>query len=202
MLVQKIARDFTLEFIANPYLCYTEHGQHALFYTMLFNALPAEQRYIYWGNHKICVIQKEYPTAGNLGKPQRQHWDIAVLKSPPSSIVEGESLSYDYLKLAAVVEFGMNEARGHLMDDIERICHAQANLELGILIHLYRLSKPGARISNRDWSSKSPRIMSKEDILNLTSGKPILIYYGLHDSTERYETGAWLIRNAGFTRLD
>ncbi len=31
-LIHQIARQFTLEFIADPYLCYTEHGQHALFY--------------------------------------------------------------------------------------------------------------------------------------------------------------------------
>lgn len=73
MLVQQIAKEFTLEFIANPYLCYTEHGQHALFYTMLFNALPPERRYTKLSNNKICVIQEEYPTAGKLGKHQRQH---------------------------------------------------------------------------------------------------------------------------------
>ena len=193
MLVQQIAKQFTLEFIANPYLCYTEHGQHALFYTMLFNAMPSKQRYTKWGSNKICVIQKEYPTAGKLGKPQRQHWDIAVIKTPPSSTIEGGSLSYDYLRLAAVVEFGMNEAEEHLVDDIERICHVQANLELGIIIHIYRLSAPGAKISNRDWSPNSPRILPKEQVSKLITGKPVEVYYGLHDSTGLHETGAWLL---------
>jgi len=81
MIVHQVAKEFVLEFIANPYLCYTEHGQHARFYTMLYNALPAEQRYTKWGANTVCVIQKEYPTAGKLGKPQRQHWDVAVIKT-------------------------------------------------------------------------------------------------------------------------
>jgi hypothetical protein len=201
-IIHKIAKDFTLEFIANPYLCYTEHGLHALFYTMLFNALPAEQRYTQWGNKKVCVIQKEYPTAGRLGKPQRQHWDIAVIKTPSSSLLAGESLSYDYLRLAAVVEFGMNEAEEHLVDDIRRICHAQANLELGIIVHLYRLSTPGARISNRDWSPNSPRILSKEEVLKLIVGKQVDIYYGMADSTGNHPSGAWSINQGSLTRLD
>ena len=47
---------FCLEFIRNPYLCYTEHGQHALFYSMLFNALSEQRRYITRKNQKVCVL--------------------------------------------------------------------------------------------------------------------------------------------------
>jgi hypothetical protein len=122
---------------------------------MLYNALPADQRYTTWHDYKVCVVQKEYPTAGFLGKPRRQHWDIAVIKTPPQSLVDGIASSYDYLKLAAVVELGMNEGKEHLTDDIERLSHPGANVDQGFIIHLYRLSQPGAKLSDRDWSSAS-----------------------------------------------
>jgi hypothetical protein len=194
-LVNKIAKDFTLEFISNPYLCYTEHGLHALFYTKLFNALPPDQRFTTWNNQEVCVIQKEYPTAGNLGKPQRQHWDIAVIKTPPSSIVIQDEYSYDYLKLSCVVEFGMNETKKHLIGDLERLNHQDANVELGFIIHLYRLSKSGVRFSRRDWPAHSKRILSKDEVATIGEGRAVEIYYGLFDSTGTRESSAWLIYN-------
>ena len=36
--VRSTAKEFCLEFVQNPYLCYTEHGLHARFYAMLYNA--------------------------------------------------------------------------------------------------------------------------------------------------------------------
>jgi len=44
--------------------------------------------------------RKKYPTAGLLDKPQRQHWDIAMIKTPPERLASG---------LAAMVELGLNE---------------------------------------------------------------------------------------------
>jgi hypothetical protein len=96
--VKETIREFICEFIEKPYLCYTEHGQHARFYQMLFEALDPSQRYLACMGQQICAIQKEYPTASNLGKPQRQHWDIAIIKSPAESVPEKKP-SYDYLKL-------------------------------------------------------------------------------------------------------
>lgn len=93
---------------------------------MLYNAIPEEQRYITWQNQKVSTLQKEYPTASNLGKPQRQHWDIAVLSTPPESVMIGAN-SYDYLRLAAVIEFGMNETEEHL---IQAIRHLESKLHL------------------------------------------------------------------------
>lgn len=200
-IVRHVTKQFVLEFINNPYLCYTEHGLHALFYTRLYNALPPDQRYTTWNNQKVCVIQKEYPTAGNLGKPQRQHWDIAVIKTPPSSILNAEDASYDYLRLETVVEFGMNESKDHLVDDINRVCHEDANSDQGVLVHLYRLSKSGSKISGRDWSPKSKRILSKEEVAQLENGKSVEIYYGLFDNTGTHESGAWLIYNGDIEQL-
>jgi len=144
------------------------------------------------GGQKVCVVQKEYPTSDKLGKPQRQHWDIAVLHSPPESIIEGAG-AYDYLKLDAVIEFGMNEGKAHLIDDIERLCHAEANLTQGFTVHLYRLSKPGFQLSGRDWSPRSKRLLTAGDILWLSSDKPVEIYLAIYDSTHTYLSGIWQI---------
>ena len=126
-----------------PYLCYTEHGLHALFYTHLFNALAPTDRYLLWHGQLVCAIQKEYPTADALGKPQRQHWDVAVIRNPPQCLA-GMPHSYDYLRLAAVIEFGLNEASDHLEDDIQRLSHPGGDVDQGYFVHLYRLTAPKA----------------------------------------------------------
>jgi hypothetical protein len=201
-IVRQTIRDFCVEFISHPYLCYTEHGQHALFYTMLYNALPEKQRYTEWQGKKVCVLQKEYPTAHNLGRGKRQHWDIAVLCTPPEPI-PNRVKSYDCLKLSAVIEFGLNEAVEHLIDDIARLGHPSANLVQGYVVHLYRLSDAGATFSGRDWSSRSGRRRTVEDInqkvneiaKRLPIAKTVEIYYGVVDSTNRCPSGLWNIKN-------
>ena len=193
-LIRNTINEFCQAFIQNPYMCYSEHGQHALFYNMLYQAIPKSQRVISWENQKICVVQKEYPTAGKLGKPRRQHWDIAIIKSPPESISSRHG-SYDYFKLYAAIEFGMNESEEHLQDDINRLCHEGSNIEHRFIIHLYRLSESGARFSGRDWSSKSPRILNGEKIKELIKGKPVEIFYGLADSTGKHKCGVWSVSN-------
>ena len=198
-VIRKTIIAFCLEFVRDPYLCYTEHGQHALFYSMLFNALSEQQRYLSWKEKKVCVLQKEFPTAGKLGKPQRQHWDIAVLKNPPESIEVNNS--YDYLKLLSVIEFGMNEGKEHLEDDIVRLCHSEANLEHGFIVHLYRLSESGKPFSGRDWSPKSPRILTVEEVQELSVGKSIEIFYGMTDSTRTHEAGVWNIKSGLMSKI-
>jgi hypothetical protein len=198
-VVRQAIAEFCRAFVEHPYLCYTEHGQHALFYTQLFNALPSEQRHTTWQGQKICVIQKEYPTAGNLGKPRRQHWDIAVLKTPPESLVTESA--YDYLKLAAVIEFGLNESKKHLVEDLRRLCHADANLMQGFVVHLYRLSQPQALFSKRDWTSGSKRVLLPQAVAELVADKPIEVYYALADSTGQYMPGVWRMRNGIVTKL-
>lgn len=192
--VRQTITAFCVEFIKNPYLCYTEHGQHALFYAMLFDALPEEYRYLTWQSKKICVLQKEYPTADCLGKSQRQHWDIAVLHTPPESIVKGAK-SYDYLKLQAAIEFGLNEKQGHLLGDLERLGHRDSNLVHGFIVHLYRLSQPGKVFSNRDWPASSARILTPAQVQVLSTGKSAEIFYGIVDSSDRYKPGLWNIKD-------
>lgn len=193
-------KEFCLDFVRNPYKCYTEHGLHALFYTMLYNALPEEQRFITWGNKTVCVLQKEYPTAGKLEKPQRQHWDVAAIKSPPESSHSGPG-SYDYLKLSVAIEFGMNESVEHLKDDIERLGHGDSNVEHGFIVHLYRLSQSGTLFSGRDWSSKSPRILSLDVIRGLTGGNSLEIFYAMAGETGKYIPGVWSIKGDNINKV-
>lgn len=195
-LVRETARRFCLGYVRDPYLCYTEHGLHALFYTMLYNALPDEHRFTTWDGKKVCVVQKEYPTADNLGKSRRQNWDVSVIETPPISLFSGRA-SFDYLKLAAVVEFGLNATEEHLAGDIERLCHPEANVERRFVIHLYRLSTPGAKFSNRDSSPDERGILSAERVAEIASNKPLEIYYGMCDSTSRYPSGVWRIDRRG-----
>jgi hypothetical protein len=198
-IVRRSLVDFCCTFVKHPYLCYTEHGQHALFYTLLYNALSPEQRYTTWQGQKIGVIQKEYPTAGDLSKSRRQHWDIAVLKTPPESLTT--ECAYDYLKLAAVIEFGMNARKKHLVEDLRRLCHADANLMQGFVVHLYRLSQPPALFSKRDWTSGSKRILSPKEVAEIVADKPVEVYYALTDGTGQYTPGVWRMRNGIVTTL-
>jgi len=164
-ILEDVIIQFCNDFIENPYRCYTEHGQHALFYSMLYNALPAEKRDLTFidttnsKEYKVCAIQKEYPTCFDLGKSQRQNWDISIIKPPATANAEiatekGKEL-FDYLNLFAVIEFGMNEHREHLVDDFLRVSHPAANTEHPYIVHLYRLSDPGKQVSGRDKSANS-----------------------------------------------
>ncbi len=191
---------FCAKFIEHPYLCYTEHGQHALFYARLYNALPSEHRYTTWQDKKVSIVQKEYSTAGKLDKTKRQHWDIAVIKTPAESI-EAKSPTYDYLKLAAVIEFGMNATRQHLMGDVERLIHREANVIHGFIVHLYRLSKPRTLFSNRDWSPNSTRILTSDEVAEISRGKSVEIFYAMADSTGKYLSEVWHIRQGEKTLL-
>ncbi len=193
--VEETIREFICEFIEHPYLCYTEHGQHAHFYQMLYEVLAPSQRYLECMGQKVCVIQKEYPTAGTLDKPQRQHWDIAIIKSPAKSAPEKKP-SYDYLKLEAIVEFGMNETKDHLGDDIKRICHADANADHRYIVHLYRLSKAGNQFSKRDWSPSSTQILKVDEVKAMISrGQLVTIFYGMYDDTNKSQNGVWMIKD-------
>lgn len=191
-LVQRTIAGFCCEFVRNPYLCYTEHGQHALFFSQLLAAIPEPERYGIWRDQKVCLVQKEYATACNLGKSKRQHWDVAVLKSPILPNEKGPT-GYDYLRLEAVIEFGMNKTLVDLEDDIQRISHPDSNADNRFVVHLYRFSQPGSHFSGRDWSPHQRGIATREDVLDRIKGKPVEVYYAIADLTDTYECGAWLI---------
>jgi hypothetical protein len=200
-IVRQNIVSFCLEYVKCPYLCYTEHGQHALFFAKLYSSLPEDLRYATYQHHKVCILQKEYPTATDLGKSQRQHWDVAILSVPLTSGIDG-SKTYDYLKLAAAIEFGLNEASGHLEDDIERLGKSSPNVEQGFIVHLYRLSNAEQKISGRDWSQNSTRVLTHEQVSILSRGKSAEIYYGMADSTGKYNPGVWHIKSGQMSKLE
>jgi hypothetical protein len=179
-----------MEFVVKPYLCRTEHGLHARFYQELFRALPDALRYFDWEGWKVCTIQKEYPTAGNLDKSRRQTWDVAVVRLPPQAIPGGVP-AYDYLSLDSVVEFGMNAEPDHLREDIRRLSHRDANVANKFIVHLYRLSQG---LSERDWSPRSKRILSPPQVRDAVHDSDVELYYGISDATGTFESGLWHIR--------
>ena len=199
-IIRHTIKTFCIDFVNHPYLCYTEHGQHALFYTSLYSNLPPENQYDIWHKNKVCIIQKEYPTATKLFKPKRQHWDIAVLSQPLTS-QSNDASSYDYLNLFSAVEFGLNEAKKHLVGDLKRLTHHELNVEHGIIVHLYRLSKVGEQFSGRDWSPNSKRILTIDQVSKLSKRYPVEIFYGMADNTGKYENGVWSIKNGQISKI-
>jgi len=167
----------TKEFIANPYSCYTEQGFHALFFSMLFNRLPPEERYAQLGDKKVSTIQKEYPTFHKLKGTKRGHWDIAVLETP---LIPLKSPAYDFLKVNSAVEFGLNESIRHLKEDIKRLTANESNVTNKFLAHFYRLSESE---SHRDWNPRSKRIADSDEILEEMKGTDIVAYYAIVDRT-------------------
>ena len=191
-IIENILKDFLKEFINNPYLCYTEHGLHALFYTKLYDYLSKEQRHLLnYGMINIYAIQKEYPTAYQLGKGRRQHWDVAVISNPPEPVTLDKKPGYDYLKLFAVFEFGLNEKIKHLQDDIERLSNKDSHVEHPFVIHLYRISggRNNIRFSMRDRSSDADeKQFVKPDMVqsllkNIDS--KITVYHGIANQPPR-----------------
>ena len=147
-IIRETLEGFCQKFITHPYLCYTEHGQHALFYHMLLKAIPEELHNSERDGQQVCILQKEYRTAENLNCTKRQHWDIAVLS--PSLSTERVPW-YDFLEVLAAIEFGMNEKETHLREDIRRLCHSDANVKNRFIVHLYRISGSGDdKFSGRD----------------------------------------------------
>ncbi len=192
-LIRNTIIDFCAEFIKNPYLCYTEHGQHALFYSMLLDRMTEEEKYIEWKGQKICTVEKEYPTATDLDRSKRQHWDIAILQNPPQTSRNEENQSFDFLKLVAVIEFGLNENFDHLKDDVDRLCHDGANVDHRFIIHLYRLSEGGNKFSNRDWSLESQQIVPISEIQNFINKKPIEVFYAVPNTSGKTPSGFWIL---------
>jgi len=176
-IVEETLETLTREFIANPYLCYTEQGFHALFFCMLFNRLPDEERYVQLGDKKVSIIQKEYPTSHRLKDSRRGHWDIAVLQKPLTST---KSPAYDFLKVDSAVEFGLNESLRHLEGDIKRLSEKESNVAHKFIAHFYRLSNAE---SLRDWNPRSKRIVLSEEVAERVKGTDIVAYYALVDRT-------------------
>ena len=136
----------------------------------------------------MCVTQKEHPTTHHLDRSRRQHWDVAVIKTPIE--VPTCNQSYDHLRLGAVIEFGMNVGRDHLIDDISRLSDRRANLDFPLIAHFYRFSEAANRFSRRDWSPKAMSLCRAETIQDmLRPSSPVIVYDGVADTTKPTLTG-------------
>jgi len=200
-IVRETIEGHCLEFAEHPYICYTEHGIHALFLSRFYDALPEDQRYFEWNGQKVCAIQKEYATAHDLGKSRRQHWDIAVLRNPP--ITRGEH-PYDFFEIEAAVEFGLNEGRDHLIEDMRRLSHKASNVKTGYAVHLYRISEG---VSERDMSPRSTRVWPGESaaerdrLIAEVRRTKVTVYYVLVDSTGTHKPEALVFEQSGIHQI-
>ena len=146
-------------------------------------------RYFNWMGHKVCVIQKEYPTATDLEKSQRQHWDISVIDTPPETLQKTNS--YDFFKLHSVIEFGMNANAEHLKEDIRRMTRPDSNIRNKYAVHLYRLSN-SRTMSRRDISPKGAEFISLDDVKDLVGDTDVKVYYAVADMTMSGKSGVWV----------
>ena len=193
--------EFCLEFLEHPYMCRTEHALHALFFERLHRALGPAEQYVRHKDYRVCTVQKEYPTASPLDRSKRQNWDIAVLKTPGTGEeVQATSCpagrcEFDYLDLDSVVEFGLNEGIGHLIDDLERMSHPGSAIDSEgcFAVHLLRLSD--APYSERDWSSRSARIVTPEQIQREVAQRGGAVFLASWRDTGSRE--AWLVSRDG-----
>lgn len=199
-----VSTSFCRDFVSHPYSCYTEHGLHAFFFSQLFDAIPPDERFVEHCGRKVCVVQKEYPTADRLTRSRRHHWDIAVIKSP-STPPRATPLSYDRLPLFAAAEFGLNEGDKHLKQDFERLMHPRSNLEKRFIFHFFRLSDSGSRVSARDISPQSKRFISAESLRqraeNLLAGSPVTLFLAIANETMPSMNGVWKIHEGITTEI-
>ena len=200
-IVRGTIEGLCLEFAEQPYICYTEHGLHALFFSRLYNALPEDLRYFEWDGRRVCAIQKEYATADNLGKSKRQHWDIAVLRNPPATRRENP---YDFFEIEAAVEFGLNASKAHLLEDMRRLSHRFSNVRTGYAVHLYRVSEG---LSKRDLSPRSTRIWpgesaaKREELLAEVRKTEVMVYYVVVDEMRTLKPEALVFERSGVHQL-
>jgi len=190
--------DFCNEFAKDPYLSYTEHGLHAQFYHELSTKLPKDQMTGVLEKMKFNVIQKEYPTNSDLGKGQRQHWDIAIIDRDGRPTQEP---FYDHMPLVAAIEFGLNYPIAHMREDIRRICEDK-NVNAGYIVHFFRLSNDW---SGRDVKPKTSYLFTPANAQEILQGRPkkkeIKIYYCCVDLTKNEVCHPYLISDDGIDRL-
>jgi hypothetical protein len=188
-VVRCALEDFLTDFLESPYLCYTEHGMHALFYHRLMNSLPNESLHIRVGGRDVCAVQKEYRMGSDVGKSRKAHWDIAVLEKSQSA--ESENW-YDNLRLNSVAEFGLNSDGGHFEDDVERLSHELSGVLNCFIVNLYRYSKS---LTGRDWQNEHEAFVSPIEMNNTIRkhGNKVVAYFAMVDDTTGRRDGPYRI---------
>lgn len=96
----------------------------------------------------------------------------------------------------------MNANKDHLEDDINRLIHTNSYVEHKYIIHLYRISGPNPKVSNRDFSPRSKKILASDQIFKLIKVPNIKIYFGVADITKIHECGLWLIDKEGIAKIN
>jgi len=186
-IVEKTIEDFCFEFMARPFLCYTEHGLHALFYASLVGNIPKKERQVRVGGKDIHVVQKEYPMVDKQGGSKRAHWDIAVLDDVQTP---DRQRWYDTLTLNSAIEFGLNESIDHLRRDVQRLSHENSGMKRGYIIHLHRFSRS---VTRRDWIREHARAASRASIDSIlrNEGRNVTAYFVGVDSVTGKRDGPW-----------
>jgi len=181
-IVEETIERFCFEFLDSPYLCYTEHGIHALFYHRFLERMPEERRIIKANGKDICIIQKEYCTWDKLIRTRRANWDIAVLCENQSGNRDKDHYWYDCLELNSVIEFGLNPGESnHVRGDVERLSHEKARVNRKYIVHLYRFSQATTR---KDWKTDKPKALVRPDKINdmiKENGNKVIAYWALYN---------------------
>lgn len=180
-LIESTLVNFLREFHKDPYLAYTEHGFHALFFHELMARIPEDELFGVLDGCRYLTVQKEYPTDTDLRKGKRQHWDISVIDRHGTM---SRTPFYDHMSLIATIEFGLNASPEHLREDIRRM-DEDMNSKAGYAVHLFRLSNG---YSGRDRKPSSGYFKTPEeikDILVKTSqgDKVIKVFYCAYGHT-------------------
>ena len=90
-----------------------------------------------------------------------------------------------------VVEFGLNERKTHLENDIRRLSDPRSRVDQGYVVNLYRLSR---FITERDWVNlRNDR--ATIDFIHKYLGKVrnVVGYYALCDDKTGEKDGPWRI---------
>jgi hypothetical protein len=85
----------------------------------------------------------------------------------------------------------MNASRDHLQEDIRRLTHKEANLDIGFAIHFSRICEPGKGMSRRDCSSASKEICTLEQAQEIQRSGTAIVYYVMSDPTGVHQSGFW-----------
>lgn len=219
-IMLEAGEEFCERFMKEPYLCYTEHGQHALFFSHVYEKLKEKEALCATldlecegegpQSIEICVLQKEYPTAGLLeAGTRRQHWDISVLKSDKHRKLESKCKEnpVDFIELDAVAEFGLNASKAHLLQDVKRLVNDQSQVNHKFVFHLFRLSPHSERPSRRDRAPSTSYFLTCDEAESVVrnaleekkaKNETITMFWAVHDRSDRHEND-WECRDVAVT---